>query len=186
MDIKKVQQDSESRMQKSIEALTHDLSKLRTGRAHPSILESILVSYYGTQTPLNQVASIAIEDARTLTVTPWDKAALQAIDKAIRTSDLGLNPNSAGTVIRVPLPPLTEERRRDLTKHVRTAGEEAKVAVRNIRRDANTHIKELLKAKQISEDEERRGEESVQKLTDRFIAEIDKLLTSKENELLKM
>jgi ribosome recycling factor len=171
-------------MNKSLETLDHNLAKLRTGRAHPSLLESITVLYYGNATSLNQVAHITIEDARTLLVTAWDKSMVQTIDKAIRTSDLGLNPATAGTIIRVPLPPLTEERRKELVRHLKNEAEEARVAIRNIRRDANTEIKQLLKTKTITEDDERRGEEAIQKLTDRFIAEIDKLLTTKEAELM--
>jgi ribosome recycling factor len=184
--LKPIHQDAEVRMKKSVDNLNLELQKLRTGRAHPSLLDSITVLYYGNPSPLNQVANITVEDSRTLTVTPWDKSMVQAIDKAIRTSDLGLNPATAGTVIRVPLPPLTEERRRDLVKHVKSLAEEARVAVRNVRRDANNHTKELLKAKKISEDEERRGEDAVQKLTDKFIAEIDKLVGAKESELMQV
>ena len=184
--LKKIEQDTETRMKKAIESLSHDLAKLRTDRAHPSILESVSVLYYGNPTPLNQVASIVIEDARTLSITPFDKTAIQAIDKAIRVSDLGLNPTTAGTVIRVMLPPLTEERRRDLVKHVRSDAEEARVVVRNIRRDANAEIKQLLKVKKITEDDERRATDITQKLTDRFVAEIDKLVTSKEAELMRV
>lgn len=184
--LKTIQQDAENRMKKSVETLSHNLAKLRTGRAHPSILESILVVFYGNPTPLNQVANVTIEDARTLTVTPWDKSMVQAIDKAIRSSDLGLNPATAGTVIRVPLPPLTEERRRELVKHVKSDAEDARVAVRNIRRDANNQVKDLLKSKKITEDEERRNEDTIQKLTDRCIAEIDKLVAIKEAELMQV
>jgi len=184
--LKKIQQDAESRMSKSLETLSHNLAKLRTGRAHPSLLEMITVLYYGNVTPLNQVANVTIEDARTLSVTAWDKSMVQAIDKAIRASDLGLNPATAGTVIRVPLPPLTEERRKELVRHVKNEAEEARVAIRNIRRDANNEIKQLLKSKTITEDEERRGEEAVQKLTDRFIAEVDKLVANKEAELMQV
>jgi len=182
----KIQQDAENRMRKSIDTLSHTLAKLRTGRAHPSLLESISVVYYGNVTPLNQVANVNIEDARTLSITAWDKSMVLAIDKALRSSDLGLNPATAGTVIRVPLPPLTEERRKELVRHVKHEAEEARVAVRNIRRDANGDIKQLLKSKNITEDEERRGEEIVQKLTDRFVAEIDKLVTAKETELMQV
>lgn len=182
--LKNIQQDIETRMKKSLDSLSHELSKLRTGRAHPSLLESISVLYYGNPTPLNQVASIGVEDARTLMITPFDKSVVKDIEKAIRTCDLGLNPATSGVVIRVPLPPLTEERRRDLVKIVRSLGEEARVSVRNIRRDANAAIKDLLKAKQISEDDERRGEEMIQKVTDQFIAEVDRLLNTKETELL--
>jgi ribosome recycling factor len=182
--LKKIQDDAENRMKKSVETLSHQLAKLRTGRAHPSLLESISVLYYGNPTPLNQVANITIEDARTLTVTPWEKNMTQAIDKAIRTSDLGLNPAATGVVIRVPLPPLTEERRRDLVKHLKNEAEEARVAVRNIRRDANQEVKLLQKAKSITEDDERRSEEIIQKLTDKFINEIEKLAAAKETELM--
>lgn len=184
--LKPIHQDAEVRMKKSVENLSQELLKLRTGRAHPSLLDSITVLYYGNPSPLNQVANITVEDPRTLAINPWDKSMIQAIEKAIRTSDLGLNPATAGTVIRVPLPPLTEERRRDLVKHVKAMAEEARVAVRNVRRDANNHTKDLLKAKQISEDEERRGEDAVQKLTDKFIAEIDKQVASKEAELMQV
>lgn len=184
--LKEVQQNAENRMKKSIETLSHNLAKLRTGRAHPSLLESLTVVYYGNATPLNQVANVTIEDARTLSITPWDKSMVQVIDKAIRTSDLGLNPATLGTVIRVPLPPLTEERRKELVRHVKGEAEEARVAVRNIRRDANAEVKQLLKAKSITEDDERRAEEAIQKLTDRFIAEIDKLVTAKETELMQV
>lgn len=184
--IKDIQQDTETKMKKRTEAFVQELAKLRTGRAHPSILDGIMVVYYGNATPLNQVATINIEDARTLSVSAWDKSAIQAIDKAIRSADLGLNPVNSGSVIHVPLPPLTEERRRDLVKLLRGSAEEAKVLVRNIRRDANTEVKELLKAKEITEDDERRGEEHIQKLTDRFISEIDKLTQAKEAELMQV
>ncbi len=176
--------DAKLRMQKSIDSLKHALSKMRTGRAHPSLLEDINVSYYGVDTPLNQVANITIEDARTLAVTPWEKPMVQAVEKAILTADLGLNPTTAGTVIRVPLPPLTEERRRDLTKVVRAEGENAKVAIRNVRRDANTDIKDLTKAKEITEDDERRGETEIQKITDDCVKDVDKLVETKEAELM--
>lgn len=184
--LKQIEQETETRMQKATESLSHALAKLRTDRAHPSILESVSVLYYGNPTPLNQVASISIEDARTLSVTPFDKTAVQAIDKAIRISDLGLNPTTAGTVIRVMLPPLTEERRRELVKHVKSEAEEARVVVRNIRRDANAEIKQLLKVKKITEDDERRATDITQKLTDRFVADIDKLVAIKETELMRV
>lgn len=184
--IKDIQQQAETRMKKRVETYTQELSKLRTGRAHPSLLDGIMVLYYGSPTPLAQVASVNIEDARTLSISPWDKGAIQAIDKAIRTSDLGLNPVTSGTVIHVPLPPLTEERRKELVKHVRASSEDARVTIRNIRREANTQVKDLLKAKQITEDEERRSEDHIQKLTDRTIAEIDKLTQSKEVELMQV
>jgi len=182
----RIRKDAEGRMAKSIETLKVDLSKVRTGRANAGLLDHVRVDYYGTKTPLNQLASIGVADARTITVTPWDKAAVQAVEKAIRDSDLGLNPATSGQVIRVPLPQLTEERRRELGKHVRTEGESAKVAIRNVRRDANQHIKDLLKKKEISEDEDKRAEEAIQKLTDRFIGDVDKLIHDKEQELLQL
>lgn len=182
--INDISKDAEKRMIKSIEALKSDLTKLRTGRAHPSLLEHIKVSYYGTDTPLNQVANIAIENSRTLAVTVWEKDMAGAVEKAIRSSELGLNPMSAGTVIRVPLPPLTEERRRDLVKVIREQAEEARVAIRNIRRDANQMLKDLLKEKDITEDEERRGEANIQKITDKYVSEIDKIIETKEADLM--
>ncbi len=184
--ISDIQKDAEARMQKSIEALKTELTKIRTGRAHPSLLNHITVDYYGSEVPIGQVANIAVEDARTLAVTPWEKPMVAAVEKAIMTSDLGLNPSSAGTVIRVPMPPLTEERRRDLTKVVKNEGEQGKVAVRNIRRDANSDIKGLLKEKDISEDEARSAEDSIQKITDKYIAEVDKLVAAKEQDLLSI
>jgi ribosome recycling factor len=182
--LKKIEQNAEVRMKKAVDSLSHNLAKLRTDRAHPSVLESVSVLYYGNATPLSQVASISIEDARTLSVTPFDKTMIQAIDKAIRISDLGLNPSTAGTVIRVALPSLTEERRKELVKHVKNEAEEARVVVRNIRRDANGEIKDLLKAKKITEDDERRAMDITQKLTDRFVIDIDKLVAIKEKELM--
>jgi len=182
--INEILADAKTRMQKSIDSLKSDLSKVRTGRAHPSLLEAVTVSYYGVDTPLSQVANVTIEDARTLAVTPWEKPMVAVVEKAILTADLGLNPATAGTVIRVPLPPLTEERRRDLTKLVRSEGENAKVAVRNVRRDANSDLKDLTKAKDITEDDERRGEAEVQKITDDFVKEIDSLIEAKESELM--
>jgi len=181
-----INKDTAMRMSKAIESFKSELSKLRTGRAHPSLLEHIKVDYYGNLTPLNQVASITVSDPQTLSVTPWDKSMIQPIEKAIINSDLGLNPATAGTVIRVPLPPLTEERRKELVKVVKGEAENARVAVRNIRRDANNDIKELLKAKEIGEDEEHRAEDAIQKLTDNHIAEIDKILADKEKELLEI
>ncbi|MFP5505823.1 MAG: ribosome recycling factor [Gammaproteobacteria bacterium] len=178
--------DAKSRMAKSVETLRHDLTKLRTGRAHTSLLDHIMVDYYGSEVPLKQVANVGVEDARTLTVTPWEKQMVTVIEKAIMKSDLGLNPNTAGTVMRIPLPPLTEERRRDMIKVVRQEGEGARVAVRNIRRDANNDFKELLKEKEISEDEERRAQEQIQKLTDQAIADIEKVLQAKEAELMEI
>jgi ribosome recycling factor len=181
-----ITQEAEQRMQKSMETLQSDLTKLRTGRAHPSLLDHIMVSYYGNDTPLNQIASVTIADPRTLVVTPWEKNMVAAVEKAIRTSELGLNPATSGQAIRVPLPALTEERRRDLVKVVRQEGENARVSIRNIRRDANNQFKDLLKEKTISEDDERRSTEIIQKLTDKFIAEVDKLLAAKEKELLEV
>ena len=182
-DIKK---DATERMGKSVEALTHELAKIRTGRAHPALLDHIMVSYYGSDVPIRQVANINAEDARTLAVIPWEKNMVQAIEKAIMQSDLGLNPNSAGTVIRVPMPPLTEERRRDLIKVARNEAEQARVAIRNIRRDANHELKEMVKEKMISEDDERRGQEVVQKLTDQYIKDIDGVLAEKEQDLMSI
>lgn len=182
-DIKK---DTADRMAKSVEALTHELAKIRTGRAHPALLDHIMVSYYGSEMPIRQVANINAEDARTLAVSPWEKNMVQAIEKAIMQSDLGLNPNTAGTVIRVPMPPLTEERRRDLSKVARHEAEQARVAVRNIRRDANHELKELVKDKTISEDDERRGQEIVQKLTDQYIKDVDAVLAEKEQDLMSI
>jgi ribosome recycling factor len=180
-DIKK---STEQKMQKSLEALKADLGKVRTGRAHAGLLDHITVDYYGTPTLINQVANISLADARTITVAPWEKKMLSAVEKSIRNSDLGLNPVTVGELIRVPMPPLTEERRRDLAKVVRHEAETARVAMRNIRRDANAHLKDLLKEKKIAEDEERRGQDEIQKITDRHIAEIDKLLQIKEAELM--
>jgi len=171
-------------MGKSVQALETELAKLRTGRAHPSLLEHISVSYYGSDTPLNQVANVTVEDGRTLVVQPWEQSMVSAVEKAILESDLGLNPNTAGTVIRIPLPPLTEERRKDLAKIVRNEGEQAKVAVRNIRRDANTELKNLVKEKLITEDDEHRGQEVIQNLTDQHVKEIDQRVEQKEKDLM--
>ena len=182
-DIKK---DAEGRMHKSIDALKSELTKLRTGRAHTSLLDHITVDYYGNTTPLNQVASITVSDARTLTVAPWEKNMVQVIEKAIITSNLGLNPAVSGMNIRVPLPPLTEERRKDLIKIVRHEGENAKVAVRNIRRDANNDLKSLNKDKEITDDEQRKAEDDMQKLTDKYIKEIDTILATKEKDLMEI
>lgn len=178
--------EAKGRMAKSIESLKGEFKRLRSGRAHPNLLEHIVVSYYGNDTPLNQVANVSVEDARTLTVTPWEKQMVAVIEKAIMTSDLGLNPATSGTVIRVPLPPLTEERRKEMVKVVRGEAENARVAVRNIRRDANTSLKDLLKDKEITEDEERRAAENVQKLTDQKVKEIDDLLAHKEKDLMEV
>ena len=180
-DVKKT---AEQKMKKSIEALRHDLAKVRTGRAHTGLLDHVMVDYYGTPTPLPQVGNVTLLDARTIAVSPWDKKLAPAIEKAIRDSDLGLNPAAMGETIRVPMPALTEERRRDLIKVVHKEAEAAKVAVRNVRRDAIQHLKDLLKKKEVPEDEERRAQDDVQKLTDRHIAEIDKMLQAKEADLL--
>lgn len=182
--INKINKDAEGRMKKSIDTLKLGLEKIRTGRASPALLEQITVDYYGARTPLTQVANVGVADARTLTVTPWDKGMVQAIEKAIMESGLGLNPVTSGVVIRVPLPALSEERRKELGKVVRKEGEEAKVAVRNVRRDALQHLKDALKKKTISEDEEKRAAEAMQKLTDRFVGDADKMVTAKEQELL--
>lgn len=184
--INDIQKDAQARMQKSVTALGSQLSKIRTGRAHPAILDGIMVSYYGAPTPLNQVANVTIEDSRTLAIGVFDKSLAQAVEKAIMASDLGLNPMSAGTVIRVPLPPLTEERRKDLIKIVRGEVESGRVAIRNIRRDANGDVKSLLKEKDISEDEARQAEDAIQKLTDKFIKDMDAHLTAKETELMEI
>ncbi|TQV65115.1 MAG: ribosome recycling factor [Halothiobacillaceae bacterium] len=184
--IEDIRKDAEQRMGKSIEALKTELAKLRTGRAHPSILDHVKVGYYGQDVPLSQVAKVVADDARNLTVTPWEKDMVGKIEKAIMTSDLGLNPMSAGMVIRVPMPALTEDRRRDLVKIVRHEGENAKVAIRNIRRDANGTLKTLLKDKAISEDDERRAQDLTQKLTDKSVADVDALLAAKEKELMEV
>lgn len=184
--IEDIKKDTNDRMQKSIETFALELAKVRTGRAHPSLLDHIRVDYYGSEVPISQVSNINVEDARTLTVVPWEKQMVSVVEKAILTSDLGLNPMTAGTVIRVPMPPLTEERRRDLIKVVRHEGENTKVAIRNIRRDANHSLKELVKEKMISEDDERRALEVVQKLTDQFIKEVDDHLEIKEKDLMEI
>ena len=184
--INEIKKDADARMGKSIEALKGELTKLRTGRAHTSLLDHITVDYYGNPTPLSQVATITVSDARTLTVTPWEKNMVGPVEKAIISSDLGLNPATSGTVIRVPLPALTEERRKDMIRIVRHEGEQAKVAIRNIRRDANSDIKALLKEKEITEDEERQAEEAIQKLTDKRIAEVDALIAAKEKDLMEI
>jgi ribosome recycling factor len=173
-------------MGKSIEALKNSLGKVRTGRAHPSLLDHLTVDYYGSEVPISQVANIAVEDARTLSITPWEKPMIQVIEKAIMTSDLGLNPATAGMVIRIPMPPLTEETRRDLVKVVRQDAESAKVAIRNIRRDANSDFKELLKEKEISEDEEHKAQDDVQRITDEFVGKVDKVVEVKEAELMEI
>ncbi len=178
--------DARIRMGKTVESLENELSRMRTGRAHPSLLESVRVDYYGAESPLSQVANVNIEDARMLTVTPWERSMVAAVEKAIINSNLGLNPNTAGTVIRVPVPPMTEERRRDMVKVVRSEAESSRVAIRNIRRDANGDLKELEKEKEISQDELRKGEDSVQKLTDAAIKEIDAVLAKKEADLMEV
>lgn len=182
--INNIKKTAEDRMQKSVSSLKSELTKLRTGRAHPSLLEHIMLDYYDNPVPLSQVANVAIENARTLTVTPWEKEMVAKIEKAIMTAGLGLNPSTAGTVIRVPLPSLTEERRKDLTKVVRDEAERARVAIRNIRREANGECKELVKAKEISEDDNRRTQVDVQKITDKYVAEVDKMASDKEKDLL--
>ena len=180
-DIKK---DAQVRMAKSVDAFRHDLTLLRTGRATTAIVDHLKVNYYGSDMPLSQVATVAIVDARSLTITPWEKQMVGPVEKAILASDLGVTPNTAGTVIRINLPPLTEERRKELSKHVHAGGEDAKIAIRNIRRDANHQIKELLKDKQITEDEERNSEADIQKLTDKAIKDVDEVVKAKEQELM--
>ena len=182
-DIKK---DCAARMAKCVQTFAADLKKLRTGRAHPSLIEHMKVDYYGTETPLSQLANISIEDARTLLINPWDKGAVQAVEKAIYKSELGLTPNTAGSVIRVPLPPLTEERRRDITKVVRADAENARVAVRNVRRDVLGDVKDAVKEKLISQDDEKRAQDDIQKLTDKHVADIDAALAAKEKEIMQV
>jgi ribosome recycling factor len=184
MSIADIKKTAEAKMAKSIEAFKHELTKIRTGRAHPGILDQVQVEYYGSLLPISQVANVTLIDARTISVQPWEKGLGPKIEKAIRESDLGLNPASMGDLIRVPMPALTEERRRELTKVVRNAGEDARIAVRNLRRDANEHAKKMLKDKLIGEDEERRSLDEVQKLTDRVIVEIDRLVQGKEAEIM--
>ncbi len=181
-----IKKDASERMSKSVAALKQELTKLRTGRAHTSLLDHITVEYYGSQVPLNQVSNVGVEDSRTLVVTPWEKDMVAKIEKAIMTSDLGLNPSSAGTVIRVPLPALTEERRKDMIRVVRHEAEGGRIAVRNIRRDAIHDVKDLLKEKMIGEDDEHRGEDEIQTITDKYIAEIDQVLDDKESELMEI
>ncbi|MBT8084780.1 MAG: ribosome recycling factor [Woeseia sp.] len=184
--IEDIKKDARERMEKSVSALQQELTKLRTGRAHTSLLDHITVEYYGSEVPLNQVANVNVEDSRTLTVTPWEKSMVQAIEKSIMQSDLGLNPMSAGTVIRVPLPALTEERRKDMIRVVRNEAEGGRIAIRNIRRDALGNLKDLQKEKEISEDEERRAQEDVQGITDKYIARIDEVLAEKEKDLMEV
>lgn len=181
-----IKADAEKRMKKTVESLQHEMTKIRTGRANASLLDHVQVDYYGTLTSINQVANITSSDSRTLVVTPWEKNMVAAIEKAILTSDLGLNPATAGSAIRVPMPALTEERRKEMTKIVRGEAEQARVSIRNIRRDANNHFKELVKAKTMVEDDERRSNEHIQKLTDKYIAEIDAVLAQKEKDLMEI
>ena len=182
--IEDVKKDAAARMKKSVEAVREELKRLRTGRAHTGLLEHITVEYYGSDVPINQVANVGVEDARTLVVSPWEKNMVQVVEKAILTSDLGLTPATAGTVIRVPLPPMTEERRRDLVKVVRSEGENGKIAIRNIRRDALSDCKDMLKDKMITEDEDHRAQDEIQKLTDKYVALVDELLQEKETEIM--
>ncbi len=184
--IKEIKEDAGTRMGKSIEAMKQALSKIRTGRAHASLLDHIKVDYYGSEVPLAQAANITVEDSRTLMISPWEKAMVQVIEKAIMKSNLGLNPNTAGTSIRIPMPPLTEERRKDMVRIVRAEAEATRVAIRNIRRDANSDFKDLLKEKEISEDDERHAQDDIQKLTNHFVEEADKLLAGKEAELMEI
>lgn len=184
--INELKKDAEDRMQKAVEVLGHNLNKIRTGRAHPSILDSIRVNYYGSEVPLSQVANIGIEDARTLTVSPWERNLVPDVEKAIMKSDLGLNPSTAGTVIRLPMPALTEETRKGYIKQARSEAENARVSIRNVRRDVLADVKELQKDKEISEDQEHKAQEDVQKITDKYIAEVDKALTAKEADLMEI
>jgi len=181
--INEIKQDSQSRMQKALTALAGAFNKIRTGRAHPSILDNVMVSYYGSDVPINQVANINVEDGRTLSLVPWEKPMIPEIEKAIMKSDLGLNPVTSGEIIRVPMPALTEETRKEFIRKARNEAEQARVSIRNVRRDANNHLKELLKDKDISEDDERRGADAIQKLTDKNIAEVDVVLKAKEVDL---
>jgi len=184
MNIAEIKKQAGDKMTKSVETLKHNLAKVRTGRAHPGLVDHLKVDYYGTETPIPQVANVTLADARTIAIQPWDKKMVQAVEKAIRDSDLGVNPATSGDVIRVPMPPLTEERRREMTKIVKHEGEEAKVAVRNIRRDAITHIKDLAKKHEVSEDDDKRAETEIQKMTDKATADIDKLIADKEKDLM--
>jgi ribosome recycling factor len=184
MSAAQIKTNADQKMQKSIETFKANLAKIRTGRASPGILEHIMVDYYGNPTPISQVANLGLADARTINVTPWEKNMVAVVEKAIRDSDLGLNPAAQGAVIRVPMPPLTEERRKELTKVVKSEGEETKIAIRNLRRDANEHLKRLVKDKEISEDEERRAQDEIQKLTDRNVADVDKLVVEKDKEIM--
>ena len=186
MDLNSIKKDAQTRMQKSVDLLKTDLMKLRTGRANAALLDHVKVDYYGSETPISQAATVTVDDARTISITPWDKGMVGAIEKAIMTSDLGLTPNTAGQTIRIILPPLTEERRRDLAKVVKTEAESARVAIRGVRRDANQHVKDLAKDKKISADDEKRAEADIQKLTDQFVAKVDEAAAAKEKELLAM
>lgn len=184
--IDELKQDAETRMGKSVASLKNDLTKLRTGRAHTSLLDHITVEYYGSEVPLSQVSNITVIDSRTLGVSPWEKPMVQAIEKAIMNSDMGLNPSSTGDLIRIPLPPLTEERRKDMIKVVRAEGESAKVAIRNIRRDVLSDVKQLLKEKEITEDEERQAQDEIQKITDKYVKQVDEALAVKEKDLMEI
>ena len=184
--INEIRQDAEKRMHKTLESLQHELTKIRTGRANAGLLDHVQVDYYGNLTPLNQVASVSASDSRTLVVTPWEKSMAAAVEKAILNAGLGLNPSSAGSAIRVPMPALTEERRKEMTKVVRAEGEQGRVAIRNVRRDANTRLKDMVKDKVISEDDERRGSDVIQKLTDKFIADLDAIIVEKEKDLMEI
>lgn len=184
--LNEIKKDAQARMTKSIEALRHDLTKLRTGRATTALVDHLKVNYYGSDMPLTQVASVTVTDARSLTISPWEKQMVSAVEKAILASDLGLTPNTAGTVIRINIPALTEERRRELSKHVHGEGENAKIAVRNIRRDANQQVKDLLKEKEITEDEERQTQDEIQKITDKAIKDVDDVVKTKEQELMSV
>jgi ribosome recycling factor len=186
MNIADIKKQAADKMAKSIETLKHDLAKIRTGRAHTGLIDHIRVDYYGSEVPLNQVANVTLSDARTIAVQPYEKKMVQVVEKAIRDSDLGVNPATSGDVVRVPMPPLTEERRRELTKIVKHEGENAKVAVRNIRRDAINHLKDLLKKSEVGEDEEKRSQDEVQKMTDKSIADIDKLVAEKEKDVMSV
>ena len=186
MSIPNIKKDAETRMAKSVESLKHDLTRLRTGRASTALVDHLKVNYYGSDVPLSQVANVSVSDARTLTITPWEKNMVGAVEKAILGSDLGLTPTTAGTVIRINMPALTEQRRKELAKHVAHEGENAKVAIRNVRRDAMQQVKDLLKDRKVTEDEERRAEEDIQKLTDRFVKDVDGVVKAKEQELMQL
>ena len=186
MNIADIKKQATEKMAKSVDTLKHDLAKVRTGRAHTGLIDHLRVDYYGTETPINQVASVTLSDARTISIQPFEKKMVQVVEKAIRDSDLGVNPATSGDVVRVPMPPLTEERRRELTKIVKHEGENAKVAVRNVRRDAITHLKDLLKKGETSEDEEKRAQDEIQKMTDKSIADIDKLVAEKEKDVMSV